>query len=86
MQTERPDKFLIDDKQVKDVLKDFENETEKDMGLDRISGGFAVADIFNYDEDYFDIELKYGIQSDCENNVTTEQYKMDRLTLKIEDC
>ena len=82
---DRPEPFRIDDEKVKEALSQLETDTIDDTGLRRISGGFAVADIFNYDVDYFDIELKFGVQSDCENNVTTEQYKMDRLSLVISD-
>lgn len=78
--------FNITDEEVKKALDNFEYETLRETGLHRISGGFAVADIFDYDDDYFDIELRYGVQSDCENDVTIEQYTMDRVTLKIEDC
>ena len=83
MQEKRPEPFRIDDERVKEALEQFEHDTICETGLKSISGGFASADIFNYDEEYFDIELKYGVQSDCENNVTTEQLKMDRMTLLI---
>ena len=83
MQEKRPEPFRIDDEQVKEALEQFENDIIYETGLRRISGGFASADIFDYDEEYFDIELKYGVQSDCSNNVTTEQLKMDRMTLLI---
>ena len=82
---EKPDPFEIDDKEVIKALQEFEAETEFETGVRGISGGFAYAKIFDYDNEYFDIELKSGVQSDCENNVHTEQYKMDRLTLRIED-
>ena len=36
-------------------------------------------------KNYFDIELKWGVQNDVENRVNTEQYKMDRFTLRISD-
>jgi len=77
--------YNIDDLEVKNELDKLEQNTIYDTGIKNISGGFANADIFDYDEDYFDIELKWGIQNDCENNVHTEQYKMDRETLEITD-
>lgn len=77
--------YKSDDKDVIDKLHEFEWETLNDTGVRHISGGFAEADIFDYDDEYFDIELKWGIQSDCENVCHTEQYKMDRKTLEITD-
>ena len=82
---EKPEPFRIDDQEVKDALEDLETETINDTGIRKISGGFACADIFYCDDDYFDVELKWGIQNDCENVVHTEQYKMDRLKLSITD-
>ena len=83
---EKPEPFLIDDEEVKKALEKLETNTEYDTGVSMHSGGFACADIFDYDEEYFDIELKWGIQNDCDNVVHTEQYKMDRLTLRIEEA
>ena len=37
----------------------------------------AVAEMFNYDNNFIDIELKFGEQ--------TEQYKIDRETMKLID-
>ena len=54
-------------------------------GYQRISGGFAIAEMFDFDDNIIDIELKFGIQSDCENTVHTEQLKMDRKTFKLID-
>jgi hypothetical protein len=82
---EVPEPFRIDDKAVVKALESFEWETICDTGIKNISGGFAKAEIFDLDEDYFDVELKWGVQSDCEDEVHTEQYKMDRLTLLIKD-
>ena len=83
MEDERPQPFEIGDEKVIEALEEFEIETLCSVGVKNISGGFAKAEIFNFDVDYFDIELTWGIQSDCENNVTTEQLKMDRMTLLI---
>jgi hypothetical protein len=70
-------------KLLSEALTNFENEILLSLNLHKISGGFAVADMFNFDDDYIDIELKSGIQSDCENNVITEQFKMNRKTFEI---
>jgi len=82
---ERPQEFEIDCDEVKKALEEFEYQTEYDTGVRHISGGFASADIYDYDECYFYIELKWGVQNDCENRVNTENWKMDRLTLNITD-
>ena len=63
------------------VLDEFDKQTTVDTGVNRISGGFAVADMFNYDNEYIDIQLKWGVQSDCEDNVHTEQWKLKRSVL-----
>ena len=63
------------------VLDEFDRQTTIDTGVARISGGFAVADMFNYDDEYIDIQLKWGIQNDCENNVHSEQWKLKRSVL-----
>ncbi len=46
-----------------------------------INGGFAEAIMFDYDDDIIDVELKYGIQSDCENVVHTKTLKILRSTM-----
>lgn len=81
----RPEPFRVDDDAVKNALDELESETIDLQGLRNISGGFASADIFDYDEAYFDVELKFGIQDGDQNTVHTEQYRMDRLTLQIKD-
>ena len=64
-----------------DVLEAFEHRTLDETGVRRVSGGFAHADMFNYDDTYVDIQLKWGVQSDCENRVHTEQYNLPRRRL-----
>jgi len=76
--------FKVDDQKVIDVLERIEFDIAIDGGYSYISGGFAKAEIFNYDDKYFDVEVKYGIQNDCQNTVYTEQLKIDRKSLKIE--
>ena len=78
-------KFAIDiyGKKVVKALENLEADTIDANGYGHVSGGFATADIFDYDDDYFDIILKFGVQSDCENTVHTEQLKMDRRTFEI---
>lgn len=81
-----PEPFRVDDEKVIEVLDTLESDTLGETGVAKISGGYAHADIVNYDNQYFDVELKWGIQSDCENSNTTEYYKLDRLTLVLKDA
>lgn len=70
---------------LKGEMDTLEEDVKLEMGYDKISGGFVKAEMFDYDEDYIDIELKFGVQSDVENTVHTEQYKFNRITHSIED-
>jgi hypothetical protein len=65
------------------VLQTLENDTLKSTGYYRISGGFATANYFNCDDNIIDIELMFGCQSDVDNYVTTEQYKVCRKSFQI---
>ena len=76
--------FDIDDEKVKNKLDELEYQITKSYG--NTSGAYAIAKIFNYDKEYFDIEVKSGIQSDCTNNRYVDNFKMNRETLKIEDA
>jgi len=42
-----------------------------------VEEGFAQADMFNYDNDYIDVELTFGEH--------TEQYRIDRETMELID-
>jgi len=53
-----------------------ENNTLRETGVGRISGGFAHADMYGYDEDEIDIELKWGVHSDVENTSHVEHYRL----------
>ena len=63
------------------MLSLFESQTLYETGIHKISGGFATADMFDYDDEYIDLELKWGIQSDVQDDVHTEQYKLNRQIL-----
>ena len=65
------------------VLQSLENNTLRSTGYHRISGGFATANYFNCDDDIIDVELMFGCQSDVDDYVTTEQYKVCRKSFKI---
>ena len=52
-------KYKVDSEKVKNALDKFEWEELNNTGMRKINGGYAEADIFNYDEEYFDIETEY---------------------------
>jgi len=58
------------------VLELFEFQTLITTGMRMLSGGFATAEMYNYDEEFVDIELRWGVQSDCSDTVHTENYKL----------
>ena len=66
-----------------DVLHKLEYSTLKSTGYNRVSGGYAVANHFDYDDDIIDVELRFGSQSDVDDYSTTEQYKVCRKTFQI---
>jgi hypothetical protein len=47
------------------------------------SGGFAEAQMFHYDLDSIDVELKFGVQNDCDSTIHKEQYEINRKTMEI---
>ena len=60
---------------------------ERSAGLPykNLNGGFAKAEVYDYDEDTIDVELKYGVQSNSESNVYSETLKIDRQTMQWAD-
>jgi len=50
-----------------------------------ISGGFARAEVYDADEDVIDVEVIYGVQSDAENVVHSENLKLSRRTFVWHD-
>ena len=74
-------KDMFDD--VKPVLDKLERDTKRDTSVGMISGGYAIAEIFHYDEQYYDVQLRWGVSSDCASSSHQEEYKIDRKTLEI---
>lgn len=66
---------------LKKVLDQFEHATLLDTGTKKISGGFANADFDGVDEDWIYITLKWGVQNDVDDDVHTEDWKLDRKVL-----
>ncbi len=46
------------------------------------SGGFAVANVYDADDEFIDVELVFGIQNDVTNETHTENLKIDRNTFE----
>ena len=87
------DSYDLNDKEKK-ALRDFECATEKETGVNMISGGFAIAEVYDeddfYDEnkdkvhEFYKVQLKWGVQSDCTDRVNTEYYRLHKETLRFE--
>ena len=71
------------DKEVIEQLQKFEYHTLKATGMCHLSGGFSEAEIVDEDDDNFQVDLCYGVQSDCEDRTYREHWLMDKRTLKI---
>tara|TARA_R100000808_G_C2146285_1_gene154205 strand:- start:602 stop:838 length:237 start_codon:yes stop_codon:yes gene_type:complete len=63
-------------------IEELQIEIRKELGLDKISGGFVDIKITDYDGDSVLLTVKDGVQSDCENRVNTWQTSIDRKTFK----
>jgi len=61
-----------------DTLAALERDTIFEMGLRSISGGFATATVASFDNRKVNVSLRYGVQTDCENNIYTETVEIDR--------
>ena len=64
----------------KEVTEKEQALIDKELGfLDSVYGkqscGYAEAEVFDYDDDFIDVELKYGIQGGQEHS---ETLKIDR--------
>jgi hypothetical protein len=68
-------------KKLGSVLYTFIKQTTRDTGVGKISGGFVLSQLFNYDDDYIDIQLKWGIKSDCQDTCNVEDWKLKRSVL-----
>jgi hypothetical protein len=66
------------------ALEHFERSTLNDTGMRHINGGYAKAEMFDYDEDAIDIELEWGEQDMGSGSSTChkENYTLERSTLK----
>jgi hypothetical protein len=67
------------------TLSSLEVEILRNTGLRKINGAFALVEMFGFDDDFIDIQLKFGTQDESGSYVTTENRKMNRKTMQIED-
>lgn len=68
-------------KKVTEILNEFEKEA---IGpIRKINGSFAIASMFNYDDEIVDVEIKYGIQDDTGSDVHTELFKICRIKMML---
>lgn len=62
-------------------LEEIELQLRDDYGLTKISGGFVIVDMLDYDDEFIHISIKDGIQSDFTDAVNYDEQKLDRKTL-----
>ena len=67
--------------QLKPIMEKLENEAYSQYRS--VSGVFANTSIGDYDEEEISICLKFGIQTDCQNEVYTENINVDRATMEV---
>jgi hypothetical protein len=58
-------------------------EAEAYAPYSKLCGGFAKATLCDWDDEYFDVQLKHGIKDGDENRVVTERIKVFRNTMEI---
>ena len=66
----RQDKLIV-------VLNTLERKTKIETGIRSVSGAFARAELKGFDDKWLDVELEWGIQSDCSDSSHTEHYKIE---------
>lgn len=84
--------FPVDEQKLKDFLEYFERAEYYSTGVHYISGGFTIAEYDgSMDEDDEEdgvilLRLKWGVQSDVEDRVNTEYYRINIKTFnEVED-
>jgi len=69
--------------QIKQICTKIELHEYKSGGWSKLSGGFAVCDMTDYDDDEIYLELKCGVETDFENRTYTDNITLDRHTMEI---
>jgi hypothetical protein len=67
---------------IADKLHSLETSLKFEYGLHRLSGGFVIIDMDEYDDDFIYVTIKDGIQSDCCDSVNTTHTTLYRDTLE----
>lgn len=68
-------------KALAEILERFEISTLRDTGMKKISGGFATADMYDYDDERVDILLIWGIKDGTEDTEHCEHWGIERQIL-----
>lgn len=64
------------------ILEEFEWREYCESGLKNISGGYVSADVFNYDDEYIDIQVESGEQ-DCGSGFSSCDTSTCKLPRKV---
>jgi len=72
--------YLTDEEMetLSEVMSEFTRQTTIETGIQLLSGGFAMADFADANADWVYISLKWGVQSDSDNDLHIEDWKLDR--------
>lgn len=71
-----PEEMKFDLDKLKDFLEYFENMEYYALGLNRLSGGFVIAEHNGWDDEVIYIDLKWGVKNDVEDTMHTEYYRI----------
>ena len=74
-----------DFEKLKEVLNEFEYQTLFETGVKKISGGYANAEYSSHNEDWIYITLKWGVQSDVDNDTHEEDWMISLLDFNGND-
>lgn len=68
---------------IADKLMVLERQEKLDSGLNSINGGFAIIDMYGYDDNFIYVEVKVGVQCGGESDYTRVMNgKLNRETLE----
>jgi len=65
-----------DNEKLSAMLNEFERQTKIETGVKGISGGYAQADYSSHNNDWLYVTLKWGTQSDVDNDTHEEDWKI----------
>jgi hypothetical protein len=70
-------------KKLKKVCAEIEIKVYYREGWKHLSGGFARCEVNDYDDETVELEVKHGIQNDCEDRTYRYTMCVDRKTMEI---